>query len=272
MGGRKKQKKTVLDVVESLQIAHIINGTEMHIEDKVVKEISVTLLLNDKKLGILSFTPQYVKELVTGFLYNEHYIKKEENISHIDYDRQRCCISISTTMTDDLPNNMHHTPFLIPDCINRSSLPHIPDRIINKPIKSGLHVQVTSIYILLSEIKHHTNLYTTTGGAHSAALCTTDSIVFSNEDIGRHNTIDKLIGWALINQISLMDKLVVTSARVSSSLIGKIIIGGIPILISRSAPTSAAVHIANEYGITLIGFAREKRMNIYSNEWRILSG
>jgi FdhD protein len=104
---------------------------------------------------------------------------------------------------------------------------------------------------------------------HSAALCTEDKILLFYEDIGRHNAIDKILGRCLLESIPTRDRIMITSGRVSSEIISKVINAEIPFLISSSAPTSESIKLARVFGVTLIGFVRGERFNIYSNEWRV---
>ncbi|MFC1952414.1 formate dehydrogenase accessory sulfurtransferase FdhD [Chloroflexota bacterium] len=95
-------------------------------------------------------------------------------------------------------------------------------------------------------------------------------LVFS-EDIGRHNAIDKIFGECILRDIPTNDHMIVTSGRISSEIVLKVAKSNIPILISKSAPTSLGVRLADELGITLIGFVRGRRMNIYANRWRVVA-
>jgi FdhD protein len=119
------------------------------------------------------------------------------------------------------------------------------------------------------EFQHRSQVYRTTGGVHSAALCDTGSILLFNEDIGRHNAIDKIFGECILRDISVDDRIIITSGRVSSEILLKVIKRNIPILISKSAPTDLGVRLANDLGVTLVGFVRGERMNVYSNGWRV---
>jgi len=100
-------------------------------------------------------------------------------------------------------------------------------------------------------------------------LANTHEIVAFGEDIGRHNAIDKVLGECILQSIKIKGLVLMTSGRVTSDLLIKAARARIPIIVSRSAPTDIAVGLARDLGITLIGFARGSRMNVYSNEWRI---
>ena len=110
-----------------------------------------------------------------------------------------------------------------------------------------------------------------THGVHSAALCDTENILVFSEDIGRHNAIDKIFGKCLLEDIPTDDRVIITSGRISSEILHKVAKKGIPIIISISVPTNLGVRIADSLGITLIGSVRVKKINVYTNDWRIMS-
>jgi FdhD protein len=112
-------------------------------------------------------------------------------------------------------------------------------------------------------------LFKSTGGAHAAALCDTEEILVFKEDIGRHNAVDKVFGECLMRGIETYGKTLLTSGRISSEMLLKAVKCEIAVVVSRSAPTSLAVQFAEAAGITLVGFARGRRMNIYSKDHRI---
>jgi len=121
----------------------------------------------------------------------------------------------------------------------------------------------------MRDFNKRSELFLNTGGVHSVALGTDEGILLFHEDVGRHNAMDKTIGEASLKNIELFDKTVLTSGRVSSEMLIKAAKGQIPVIVSRSAPTDLAVELANNLGITIIGFARGQRMNIYSNPGRV---
>lgn len=115
----------------------------------------------------------------------------------------------------------------------------------------------------------YSNVFKETGGVHCVALCDRENILVINEDVARHNALDKVIGESLEKEIYLKDKIVILSGRVSLEMILKCAKLNIPIIISKSAPTSLSVALAKMLNITLVGFVRGNKMNIYSGDERI---
>jgi FdhD protein len=112
-------------------------------------------------------------------------------------------------------------------------------------------------------------LYRETGGVHTSALSDGEKIIFSAEDIGRHNTLDKIAGMCVMNNIFPETKILISTGRISSEMLQKAARLGAPILISRTSPSSLSIEMAELYGITLIGYARRHRFNVYSNGQRV---
>jgi FdhD protein len=115
----------------------------------------------------------------------------------------------------------------------------------------------------------NSELHMTTGGIHIVALLDHEKILAISEDIGRHNALDRVIGTALRKGIDLSHTYVIVSGRISSEMIRKCLIAGIPIIVSRGATTTLAVEIADKTGLTVVGFARGGKMNIYTHPQRI---
>jgi len=139
-----------------------------------------------------------------------------------------------------------------------------------RKIESAFSVKSDTIRALVSEFQHQSELFQKTGGVHSAALARVNAITVFRDDIGRHNAIDKVVGNTIIERSDFDDIILLTSGRISSEVILKAAKCGIPIVVSRSAVTNQAVLLSQHFGITLVGFARGKRLNIYSGGERIL--
>jgi FdhD protein len=131
-------------------------------------------------------------------------------------------------------------------------------------------LEASAIQNSFREFQQRGELYRLTGCVHSAALSDGEKILVFAEDIGRHNAVDKVIGHSILEQISFAGKLMLVSGRLSSEIASKCSRWGIPIVASRTAPTDLAIRIAEASGVTLIGFVRGERMNIYTNAHRII--
>ena len=136
-------------------------------------------------------------------------------------------------------------------------------------IQSQLRISAHEVFDLVNEFQHRSQVYRATGGVHSAAFCNTKGILTFSEDIGRHNAIDKVFGECILTDIPTDDCMIITSGRITSEILLKVAKRKIPIIISISAPTNLGVRLADDLGITLIGFVRGKRMNVYTNRWRV---
>ena len=136
-------------------------------------------------------------------------------------------------------------------------------------VNLDLTLSPDQVHRVVLQFEKRSELFRQTGGVHSAALATSDDLVLFNEDIGRHNAVDKVLGESFLNGLKLKDKFLVISGRVSSDLVSKLWNCGLSLVVSRTAPTSLAVKMAQRLGITVVGFARGKRMNVYSYPARV---
>ena len=137
-------------------------------------------------------------------------------------------------------------------------------------MKSPLQVKAGELFALMDELQKVSLLFQTTGGVHTAALAVPEKIIFYSEDVGRHNTVDKIAGESLLKDVSMEDKILLSSGRVSAEIISKGVKMGLPLIVSRSAPTALSVELADQAGITLVGFVRGRVLNIYTHENRVL--
>jgi FdhD protein len=128
-----------------------------------------------------------------------------------------------------------------------------------------------TVGILVDMLFNSQDLYRETGGVHTSALSDGTKIVLSAEDIGRHNTLDKIAGLCLLRNIWPETRILVTTGRISSEMLQKAARLRAPVLISRTSPSSLSIEMAERYGITLIGYARRQRFNVYSNAQRVRS-
>jgi FdhD protein len=243
-----------------------IKGNKIEeISDLVAREITFTILLNKKKLVTLNCSPEKYKYLGLGFLYTSGILQKKENIISLDINEKQGLMDIkikgaSLSSEDIINSNLWIGSYQQSE--EQKETPLSTD--------TSLKISNNLVYSLISEMQGRANFFKLTGGVHSCALVNKQgSIILFSEDISRYNTIDKILGGAFVNDITTEDKIILTSCRITSGILRKIIIGKLPVVISRAAPTDLAIKLAKRMGITLVGFVREKRMNIYTHPQRI---
>jgi FdhD protein len=211
-----------------------------------------------------------MRALVVGFLAAEGIIDTVDDIKDIAfvYDSEETLASVE----------LHREARMRPDSRRKTLTSGCAHGVtFRKALSNEEKTKATSTFCISSERISHlmtdmqaaAQLFQDTGGAHTVALADRTNLIFTAEDIGRHNAMDKVIGQALLSNLSLEDKILLVSGRISSELAIKAVRQRIPIVASRAAPTLLAVEIARECNLTLAGFVRGNRMNVYSGEQRI---
>lgn len=253
--------------IEKFKIKRIKNNSKKELKDSIIKEQPFTIFVNGYELVTLMSLPKDLKELTIGFLASEGLLKNLNEIINMKFSHQNSIIQVE--LDKDIDINLFKKRTLTSGCgkgVTFSNLKECSTAVITG---NKLTMESNNIVELMINMQKRAKLFDETGGTHTSALTDNDSIIYVIEDIGRHNTIDKIIGKSYLDKIDLTDKAILTSGRVSSEIIIKVLKQKIPILISRSAPTTAAVEIAREKDLTLIGFTRGNRFNIYSDVDRI---
>ena len=251
--------------VERLPILRVTEQGSTQIEDMLVRELPLTILLNNQEVVTLLCSPTNLDYLAIGCLFSEGLIKGKEEIKKIKVDEQRGVVWVETE-GDKLANEPLFKPLIASGGGKGASLYSAPSQ---AKVESQIKVSSQEVFTLMGEFVQRSQVFKVTGGTHCAALADSKSILAFSEDIGRHNAIDKIFGECILKDMPTDDRIVITSGRVSSEILLKVAKRNIPILISKAAPTDLGVRLADSLGITLIGFVRGKRMNIYTNSWRV---
>jgi len=255
-----------------LEILRIIGGKTESLRDVVIKESPVTIFLDDIELANLMCSPKNLDSLAVGFLFAEGLIRSKRDIKKVFADEKDGVVWVELKKARKSPENLIARRFITTGC--GKGLTFFDAALDGGRLrsKSRFKVRVDSIPLLMKEFLRMSRLYRLTGGVHSAAICSARSILVFNEDIGRHSAIDKVVGECILKGIRTNDRIMVTTGRISSEILVKAARSRTPIIISKSAPTDLAVRLATDFGITVVGFARGSRMNIYSNAWRVVIG
>jgi FdhD protein len=247
-----------VDTVEKFSVIKVTGKRKSEIEDIIVTEAQLTIVVNNQRLITLPCSPNDLQSLAIGFLFSKGILKSKEEITKVDLDDSKCIVWVETAKDN------HLKPLSLSVVYNSANSK------VQPIVESHISVASRDIVSLVEEFQHRSEIYISTGGVHSVALCEKKDILVFKEDISRNNALDKLFGECILKDIPTEERMVVTSCRISSEILRKVAKRNVPILISKSAPTNLAVRLAAEVGITLIGFVRAKRMNVYANDWRVI--
>lgn len=255
---------------DRLQVIRYTGGSITEIEDMAAVEYPLTIYVDNEEFATVVCTPTNIRELVIGFLASEGIIRSIEDLSSLDIDQHQGFAYVELKMKQVIGKE-YYSKRMIGSCCGKSRQFYFyNDAKTAKTIMSRQKISARQCLELMQKMQEGSEEFLLTGGVHNAALCTRDELLFSYSDIGRHNALDKIFGHCLINKISLKDKVIVFSGRISSEVVLKVAKIGVGILISKSAPTTLGIDLANDLGITAIGFARNNQLNIYSHPERIV--
>jgi len=258
-----------MEVVERLNIQRVDKDGKRDIEDIIIREMPLTLILNNRELVTLLCTPADLKYLAIGFLSSEGLLKSKDDVKKVIVDEKRGVVRVETEGDKEFDSELLFKRLITSGCGRGASFYSAADAQGQVKVESQTLTSPSEVFALVKEFQHRSEIYRLTGGVHSAALCNNREIVIFTSDIGRHNAIDKIFGQCILGDIPTDNHMIITSGRISSEILLKVANSGIPILISKSAPTNMGVRLANDLGVTLIGFVRGRRMNIYANGWRV---
>ncbi len=238
-------------------------------EDDIVTEYPLTIRLDGEEFATMVCTPTDLEELVIGFLASEGIIRVIEDIASISIDTDRGFANVELRIKQSLQKDFYSKRFIGSCCGKGRQFYFQNDVKTAKTVMSRDKVTVEQCLSLMEQLHSQSPDFLKTGGVHNAALCIPDEMIVSRTDIGRHNALDKLYGFCILHRIPVRGKLIAFSGRISSEVLLKTAKIGIGVLLSKSAPTDLALNLAEELGITAVGFIRGERMNVYTHPERI---
>jgi FdhD protein len=261
------------------------DGTRATRFDRVATEEPLEIRLRaaqeTRTVAITMRTPGHDFELAAGFLHNEGVLAERAALRGITYclagevdEEQRYNIVNVDLSANRLPPldglERHFTTTSACGVCGKANLEALRLRGL-VPLRPEWKVAAPTLLALPQRLREAQRLFETTGGLHAAGLFDRDGrLTLSREDVGRHNAVDKLTGWAFLNgRLPLEDSILMVSGRTSFEIVQKALAAGIPLVCAVSAPSSLAVDLAREYGIALVGFLRDQRFNVYAHEDRI---
>jgi FdhD protein len=254
---------------EKVSILKFTETGSSSIEDMVARESPLTIILNNREMVTLLCSPENSKHLAVGFLFSEGLLKTKDEIKKIMVDDRRGVVRVETEGDEELASDALFKRFITSGCGRGASFYSAIDAQDQAKVESRLRISTPEVLALVHEFQHRSQIYRSTGGVHSAALCDIRDVLVFGEDIGRHNAVDKIFGACILNDVATDDHILITSGRISSEILLKIARRNVPIIVSKSAPTNLGVKLANDLGVTLVGFVRGRRMNVYTHAERI---
>lgn len=239
------------------------------IDDEIACEYPLTIMVNGMEFATMVCTPEHMEELLLGFLASEGIIRLPDDVESFSINQETGFAYVELKNKGKL--SPQHSKRFIGSCCGKSRQFYLQNDVRTaKTIMSKQQISVQDCQAMIKHMQEHSSFFKQTGGVHNAALCNTEGVVVTRTDIGRHNALDKIYGFCLQNRIGLSDKVIAFSGRISSEVLLKVAKIGVGIVLSKSAPTDLALDLAEELGITTVGFIRGNTLNVYTHPKRII--
>lgn len=238
-------------------------------EDDVATEYVLTLVVNGEEFATMVCTPTNLHDLVVGFLAAEAIIRRAEDIERMTIDQDAGFAYVQLTNPSFSPQSVRTKRFVGSCCGKSREFYFYQDVKTAKTITTSKTLTAQECLHLMKALQKASGYFKHTGGVHNAALSSGSTLEVIRTDIGRHNALDKIYGHCLKNRVKLKDKVIVFSGRVSSEVLLKAAKIGSGILLSKSAPTDLALKLADDLGLTVVGFIRGQKLNVYTHPQRI---
>jgi FdhD protein len=250
--------------VEKVKFQQFRAGRGVSTESELIVEKPVALYVNGILWITFMCTPNLLKALAVGFLYNEGVIETADQIIEFHICDNREIVDVWLGNQVEKPKEWKRTS----GCTGGYTALDLDE--LNLEVEDEVKLEADQVRKLVERLFESQDLYKKTGGVHTSILTDGDQIVLSAEDVGRHNSIDKIAGLYLMGEEKPSSKILLSTGRISSDMLQKAARIGAAIVISRTSPTSMSVELAERWGITLIGYARRNRFNLYTHPGRII--
>jgi len=238
-------------------------GAVVPTDGAVIEEASICIHVNGKDFATIMATPIDQKAMALGFLRAEGFISGMGDVEMVGLNENGVCVDVWLDHDVERPNRLIRTT----GCgggITFDDLTAARD-----PLPFGKTITAQQIIDLYAKLSSNAVLYPITRGVHTSALCTLEDILIWTEDVGRHNTLDKLWGKAMLEGVPTEGRIITTTGRISSEMLGKVAKMEVPIIASRTSPTSRSLALAEAWHITVVGYVRRGSVQVYTHPERI---
>ena len=238
------------------------------VETRVVAERALTLFLNDQEIVTMMTIGDRPDLLAVGYLLNQNMLQADDEITGIDHDDNLEVVVVRTARQTDYEEKLKKK-VRTSGCAQGTVFGDVMEGFDEVDLPKDARIRTSWLYALTKKINTAPSLYLAVGAIHGCVLCQQDRPLVYMEDVGRHNAVDKIAGWMFLNNVPAHDKIFYTTGRLTSEMVIKTVMMGMPILVSRSGFTAWGVELAQRSGLTLIGRARGKRFVALSGAERI---
>lgn len=272
--------------VMQMEVTHWQDDLSVQREDQLTIEEPFEVRIGHQSLAVIMRTPGNDIELALGFLLTEGVIQQSEDVLAVESDVDEEGLPLANVLNITLRSQLQQSSirpqpttferhFAVSASCGLCGKNSIADLMLSVPpleLDHIVHIRAATFYELAVQLRSRQKVFQYTGGLHAAGLFnTTGELQLLREDIGRHNAVDKLIGYGLLHSsFPYQESILMVSGRTSFEIIQKALLARIPCVAAISAPSSLAVELAEQGGITLIGFLRDHSMNVYTHPERII--
>lgn len=235
-----------------------------------IREVPLTIIINGREAVTLLCTGKYPVELAVGFLKSDAFLQSPEQIQDINVEEDEERIVVRVEVCHDPWKNRVIERSITSGCGKGTNFGRNVATISKRRLDGDIRVRPENILALVDELHRRSTLYCRTRGCHNSSLCSPEEMLLFREDIGRHNAIDMICGQCFLQNESVGDKMIVSTGRVASEILLKVVRIGIPIMVSTAVATRFSVELARKTGITLVGNVKNDSFWVYNDPGRIL--
>ncbi len=242
----------------------LLNGSDPEpVDGEVVEEALACITVNGREVATMMCSPTGLADLAVGFLYNERMIDSLDEVASVHVS-ENDCVDVWLHHEVQIPERRIVTA----GCGGGVTFDDMSAE--HPPLESETRVRPEALTDRMHDLQTGAEIYLRSRGIHTAALASPEEILLQVEDVGRHNCLDKLAGAALRTGIATKDRILLSSGRISSEMLNKTRRLEVPIVCSRTSPTSISLALAEAWNITVVAYLRGKRMRVYTHAERIL--
>ena len=242
---------------------HTLDGDWLPVDGEVIQEAFVSLFVNGQELATIAATPVHLDWLAVGFLANEGLVASADEVRAAHVCPSGLCVDVWLTHAIEPPRKR----ILTSGCGGGVTFDDLSR--VQPPIEADGPMPAAQLANLMDQLYSTAQLYRRTRGVHTSALFRDMTLLSLAEDVGRHNTLDKVRGDCLLRGVETRGGVLLSTGRISSEMMSKAARMGCPIVASRTSPTSLSVSLARAWNITLVGYLRRGQMSVYAHGWRL---